>query len=98
MSEGRVYPQHAGRPPHPKYGLPTSGAARTFAGVVFRPYRRGILMYSIVSDDFRIEVYSTDKTYRTIVDGEGLGTKFRSERNACEAGVKAAQKKEKAVG
>lgn len=87
------YPHHAGRGPHPKYGLPLSGQPKTVDGVVFRPYRRGVSLYSRVSDDFRIEVLNSysRSTYTVLVDGVSLPTRFRLESTAFAAGVKAAK-------
>jgi hypothetical protein len=100
MTEVSKHPKHEGRPAHPRYGLPLSGSPRTFAGVTFRPYKRGILLYITVSDDFRIELYTTTNrnSWTAVVDGEPLPTRFRSETNAAEAAVKLVQKKAVSVG
>lgn len=94
---------HEGRPPHPVYGEPLSGAPTTWAGVVFRPYRVGrpALTNVRVSDDFRIEVRSRGSywtTYTVTVDGKVVETigktrdhpkYFRDQKAAAEAGVRA---------
>jgi hypothetical protein len=85
---------HEGRPPHPVYGAPLSGAPRAFAGVVFRPYRAGVARFVLVSDDWRVIVWRHDTTWgaiaddRTVASPSGKPKRFRSERAACQAGVK----------
>jgi hypothetical protein len=76
-------------PLHPIYGEPLSGKPRTYADRVFRPYRVGIGRYAIITDDFRLEVRRRETTYSGIVDGKALAPRFRSERTAAEAAVKA---------
>lgn len=75
--------------PHPAYGKALSGRPNTVEGVIFRPYQRGVCLYSRCSDDFRIEVYRPIRgsTYRALVDGVMLPTKFRSEQRAFLAGI-----------
>lgn len=75
--------------PHPEYGHALGGAPFTVGGITFRPYRRGILRYIRVSDDFRIEVYAVDgrSTYRAGVDGVCMPKKFRFEKNAYAAAI-----------
>jgi hypothetical protein len=76
-------------PLHPIYGEPLSGKPRTFAGRVFRPYRVGINRYAWITDDFRLEVRRHETTYTAIVDHRSLKPRFRSDRTAAEAAVKA---------
>lgn len=62
--------RHEGRPPHPEYGAPQSGAPCTIEGVTFRPYRIGVLRSAWISDDFRMRI--TDSPYSS-----GRGGLFR---------------------
>lgn len=75
---------------HPHYGAALSGKPVTIEGVTFRPYRRGIALFSRCSDDFRIEVYRPyrGETYVAVADGTMLPTRFRSEKNAYLAAIK----------
>ena len=90
---------HEGRPPHPTYGPPLSGAPWTVEGVTFRPYRTPgrASQYVRVSDDFRIEVAQRSPfhlTYVASVDGQRLRPYFRTQRTAAQAAIIALKKKD----
>jgi hypothetical protein len=100
---------HEGRPPHPRYGAPLGGRPITVLGVTFRPYRTGIGDTARCSDDFRITIaankYGTGRhwTYTALVDGVSIRSdaderhakRFRSDRTAAEAAVRALQQRTK---
>lgn len=76
---------HEGRPPHPKYGAPLSGAPKVIEGITFRPYRTGILLSAWISDDFRIFFdRSTHRNtyYVSVNDGESGKGGFRKPETA----------------
>lgn len=76
--------------PHPVYGEPLGGNPYHIEGVTFRPYKRGTGSYARVSDDFRIMVYSPHPTltYRAVVDGVEIPTRFRSQQTAFRAALR----------
>lgn len=76
---------HEGRPPHPKYGAPLSGAPKVIEGITFRPYSTGIQRSCWISDDFRIAFDRS--TYRntyhaSVDDGESGKGGFRKPETA----------------
>lgn len=87
--------KHDGRPPHPQYGAPTSGAPKVWEGITFRPYRVGVNRYARISDDFRVVVWDSpySNTFRASVDGRFLEKKFRKPETAVRAACAAIKTK-----
>lgn len=83
--------------PHPRYGAPLGGLPQECDGVTFRPYRTGIGSTARVSDCHRIIVYQPihTATFLASVDGEVLGTRFRSRVTAYQAGVRHMRSKDR---
>ena len=59
------------------------------SGVVFECWKTGIMQYAWISKDGKLRVYrpSHKTTYTAIVDGNVIGRRFQTERNAMRAAV-----------
>ena len=81
----------ADRPTHPAYGRALSGQPWEVGGVVFWPFKSGILASRRISTDGLIEVYQSHsrRSLHVVVHGKPLDKRFRSFGTAMRAGVAA---------